>query len=142
MSKVMLHLSIDSDLREWAKISGMNLSAEFEEWIRIKRGMNMSDIENNKVDYDKEYTRLQMELRELESKKELAARQSDLQERKNLQIDRAIDQCLKDFPIDQVAEQRKHGIVYIWKSAFNENITEDEALQILENRIKERNLCQ
>ena len=139
MSKATLHLSIDTDLLELAKNMDLNLSAEFEDWIRIRTG-NMDNNNEEKVDYDKEYARLQMELKRLESKKEMEARQEDLDKRKVAAIDRTIDQEMENTEASKIPANRSSGLIYIFKSAFNVNLTEKEAVELIENRMKERNL--
>lgn len=140
MAKPRLNLTIDADLLELAKASDLNLSAEFEEFLKIRLNQNLPD--NEKIDFDKEYTRLQMELRKLESKKELVEKQDMKEQERLMVLDHAIDNELEidSCKVIDIPENRANGIVYLFKKKFNENLTSEQAKKLLSDRIKERGL--
>lgn len=144
MTKAKINLSIDADLYEFIKNykavnTDFNISQELEEWIRIKMGHQNNETEI--VDYDKEKARLLMELRQLESKEELAKREDEKEDMKIKTIDHAIDNAIKfGKKIEEIPDDRKNGVAFLFKSRYNVDITPLEAKELLENRIKERGL--
>ena len=140
MAKSTLHLSIDSELLEIAKNMDLNLSSEFEEWIRIRAGQNVTDTIEKSKDYDKEYARLQLEMQKLQSQKELADKEEQKQSEILMLIDHTIDNELEITPAEQIPEKRAQGLAYLFKQKFKRDITIEEAMAMLSDRIKERGL--
>ena len=139
-NKVPIHLTIEPELAEWAKNSNLNLSSEFEDWVKIRRGQSMVDIENESIDYDKEYARLQLELQKLQSKKEMKQKEDERQKERDMVIDHIIDNQLEYDKIEDIPKLRFKGLQFLFSKKFNETITEPQAIKLLEDRIKERGL--
>lgn len=139
MTKGKLNLSIDVDLLELAKNSDLNLSQEFEEWVKVRLNQPISD-EFEEIDLDKEKARLMLEMRKLESKAELQKRQEEKEDLKLKTIDHAIDNSLKHMKPEEIPESRKDGVVYLFKSRHRTEINPLEAKELIENRMKERGL--
>lgn len=140
MTKAKLNLSIDTELLDLAKQSNLNLSSEFEEWVKIRLNKNILNIENETLDYDKEYARLQLELQKLESKKEMIEKQDSKDKEKIMVIDHVIDNQIEYDKAEDIAEKRFAGIKFLFKQKFNENITDLDAKNLINNRLMERGL--
>lgn len=140
MAKPRLNLTIDADLLEIAKSADINLSAEFEEWLKIRLGQSFKEVEN--VDYDKEYARLQLELQKLESKKELKQKEEQKDKEQLMVLDHAIDNEREtpETKLEDIPLKRAPGIKYLFKQKFNINLSDSEAIKLLDDRIKERGL--
>lgn len=141
--KTPIHLTIDAELYELimnykAVHTDFSISQELEEWIKIK--INHQDQESETFDYDKEKARLVMEMRKLESRKELSNRQEEQDKVKQATIDHIIDNQLEYSNAGEVAELRKDGLVFLWKSRYNETINPLQAKEMIETRLKERGL--
>lgn len=137
--KAKLNLSIDTDLLELAKNSSLNLSEEFEDWIRI-RLMKDIEVDKKEVDFNLEKAKLIQELKLLESKEELSKSQ-EFKEKEELMIVDSVIKNMREFkPIKETSEEqwlkRSNGLVYIFKRKLNKVITPEQARKILEKRIK------
>lgn len=146
MAKPRLNLTVSQEIIDLAKGSGLNLSAEFEEWIRIRLGKGLK-MDNEEIDFDLEAAKLRQELAKLESKKELAARQEAKDKEMDMIVDSMIDNFTdvqmkndKNLKLSDCSENRKRGLAYIISKKYNKNLTEEEAAELLEKRIKERGL--
>lgn len=141
-NKVPLHLTIDADLLDYAKkMKGEtinSLSEEFEEWLKIRINQDIKTDET--FDYDKEYTRIQMELKKLESKKEMKNNQEMKDKEKLAVIDLTIDNEIKYTKPEEIANKRFVGLKYLFNQKFNEKLTDIQAIELLNNRLKERGL--
>jgi len=144
MTKVMLHLSIDPSLMELAKASGMNLSKEFEEWIKIRLG----NINEDKpiVNIDLEIAKYRAEIQKLQNQAELAKEQEYKEQEEIMVIDGIIDneltlkkpeQKIEDLVLSDI---RIHGAQFLFKQKFNKMLNPLEAKELLEKRMKERKL--
>lgn len=144
--KTPIHLTIDADLYDLimnykAVHSDFSISQELEEWIRIKINANNNLEEGDIMDYDTEKAKLLMELKKLESKKELMEKQSEKDKLKEATIDHMIDNELQyETNIEDIPEKRAQGLVFLWKQRYNENISTDEARDLIVERIKQRGL--
>lgn len=141
MSKSLLHLSIENDLKELAKKSNLNLSQEFEQWIRIRLNANINEDDN--MDHDLEIAKLRQEISKLESQKELMAKQEMKDKEEEMIIDHAIDNEMesnKDIKPEDIPSKRSHGLVYLFNMKFRKSISDMEATNMIENRMKERGL--
>ncbi|GAG71883.1 unnamed protein product [marine sediment metagenome] len=133
MAKAKLNLSIDTDLLELAKNSDLNLSAEFEDWVKIRlvrHHLNNGDV----VDYGVERAKLKQELALLESKEELAKKQEFKMKEEQMIIDDVINN-VKEFHPKGISVQeltnRSHGLIYLLKRKLRKSVTEKEALKML-----------
>lgn len=137
-----LTLYIPSDLKKIAKASGLNLSQEFTEFMRIR--LNQMPIETESIDYEKKAAMLKQELSICENKikaqEEIKDKMDSIDSEKNLVIDHAIDNQLMYDKAQDIAEKRFVGIKYLWKQKFNENITDDEAKELIIQRLRKRGL--
>lgn len=140
MVKGVLHLSVDVDLIVLAKASGLNLSGEFEEWIRIRLGQ-VDNMEENNVDYDMEIAKLHQELARLQSKKQLSETKGMKVQEEVMVIDNIIDNALEfKTRIEDIPEKRFKGLIYLYNKKFHRVINGDQAKALLSDRIKERGL--
>jgi hypothetical protein len=144
MTKVMLHLSIEPEIIELAKSSGLNLSKEFEEWLRIR--LNQFHNEKPTVDIDLEVAKHHAEIVKLQSQKELSLKHESQDKEELMVIDEAIDNEIKfakdknNMDWDKLIEERTHGIQFLFRKKFNKELNPLQAKEILEKRIKERGL--
>jgi hypothetical protein len=143
MAKQTLHLSIDNNLVDIAKSMNINLSAEFEQWIRIR--LNQNDIIDDKndiiIDKDKEIAVHMSEIKKLQSQKEL---QKEVEERKSEEsmiIDQQIDNMkLFNEDLTNPSIERIHGMQFLFRKKFNKELNSLQSKDLLLNRIKERGL--
>lgn len=135
MPKTQLHLSIDSNLHELAKNSNLNLSAEFEEWVRV-RLVRHTEIETENIDYGLEKAKLIQELALLESKEELALKQESKEKEEKMIIDNIIEN-MKEFKqfSDEDIKTRARGLVFLFKKKLNKIITLEQANKIIVERL-------
>lgn len=139
MSKNHLTLYIDTDIVSLAKSSGLNLSSEFEEWIKIRLG-KMDEIKPD-IDVDLEIARHKAEILKLESVNELKKEKLEAETAEKVSLDRMIDNMI-EFKDDMsnISEPRINGVQFIFKRRYNKVLNPMEAKELLLNRIKERNL--
>lgn len=146
MAKCVLHLSIDSDLYNYIKNykeahTEFNISAEVEEWIRIRMNVRGLEQEVKTVEQiDQEKARHLLEIRKLESEKELAKRQEQDNELEVQLIDHIIDNEMETSKAQDIPANRARGLKYLMLQRFNKTITEVEAQELLEARVKQRGL--
>lgn len=136
MPKVHINLSLDKDIYDIAINSGLNLSQEFEEWIKIR--MNQTE-ENNNEDVDLLIAKTQAELSRLQSRKEIVKTEVQKAKEEVMIIDDMIED-MKKFEETEVSDMRIHGIQFLFKKKFNKTLNPLEAKELIENRISERNL--
>lgn len=148
----MLHLSIEPEILELAKASGLNLSNEFEQWIRIR--MNKSFKEDNKaIDLDIERAKALQRIKDIDAMAQARQNESNKEQLEIQALDEYIDYLKeKDKSINDGSKHEKHitneederlnlhGIVFLYKHKFNQNITMEQAKLILDKRLKERGL--
>lgn len=139
MAKSTLHLTIDPELVNIAKDSGINLSSEFEEFIRFRLKQNIDTPEV--LDIDLEKAKHIQALKVLETKAELQARQEMKDKEELMLIDHIIDNEMEGgTKPPEIAEKRGRGTAFLFKQRFNKTISTQEAVQLLNDRIKEREL--
>lgn len=133
-------LYIDNDLVTLAKSSNMNLSAEFEEWIKIRLG-KMGDETKKVCDPENEILRMRAEIQKLESQKELYLKEQNKEKEINMVLDGYIDNMI-EFKEDLTnpSDSRTHGVQFLMQKKFHQIIGPLEAKELLLNRIKERGL--
>src|SRR3972149_6560209 len=131
-NKNHLTLYIDNDLTNLAKSSGLNLSSEFEEWIRIR--LNQSFTDTPKDDTDFEIAKHQAEIQRLKSTAEIQREQMDKEKEEVMVIDGVIDNekdvTMKVFPEtkwEDIAVKRTHGVQFLFKQKFNKLLNPLEA---------------
>lgn len=139
MTKVMLHLSIEPELVNIAKSSNMNLSKEFEEWIRIR----LNQTEDNKpiIDIQLEKAKLKAQLLQLDNQEALNKQEVDKQTIEDNSLDTIIDN-MKQFNEDfiNISDIRIHGVQFIMKKRYNKVLNSLESKELLIKRLKERGL--
>ena len=132
MAKSRLSLTVDHDLVELAKGSGINLSAEFEQWIKIRLN---KQLEPDKIarDFNLEKSKLLQDLRLLESQEEMTQRQEQTQKESDMVIGSYIEN-VKEFPPKTEDEWnvRYDGLIYILKKKLKKEITRAEAKKLIE----------
>ena len=138
MAKGRLSLTVDHELVELAKNSNINLSAEFEEWIRIRLNKHMEE-DNEIVDYALERAKLQQQISLLASKEELAKNQEHKDKEELMILDGYVENIL-EFEPNGIKEdeliKRSHGLVFLFKSKLNKVISIDQAKELLRTKIK------
>ena len=138
MSKSQLHLSIDSDLKELAKNSNLNLSQEFEEWVRIRLQRNIAE-DIKYTDYPLEKAKLIQEIALLESREELSKRE-ELKEKEETMILKSFLDNIKEFdnlPLnDDNLTKRTTGLIFIFKQRLNKIITTEQAQNMIKEGLK------
>lgn len=136
MTKSTLHLTIETNLIEIAKASGLNLSQEFEEWIKIRLGQ----IDDGKpiIDIDMEIAKYQAEIQKLKSQAELNKEIEFKGKEENMILDNSIDN-MKQFEenLANPSDTRIHGIQFLMQKKFNKILNPLEAKELLLKRIKE-----
>lgn len=145
MTKAKLNLSIDTDLLEMAKQSNLNLSSEFEEWVRIRLNQNIEPFDTKpNINIDKEILRLNNEMKRLRSQRELEATQEMKDKELNMLLDHIIDNCNSYLkPSEKIEEsilKRINGFRYLYKNKYKKELTEPQATKMILNRIRERGL--
>jgi hypothetical protein len=143
--KKTLHLYINSELVDLAKNSNLNLSAEFEEWIRIRLG----NINEDKpvVDIDLEIAKYRSEILKLQNQAELDKQFENKEQEEIMVLDGIIDNerdtIKKNHPDktwDEIAEERINGVIFLFSKKFNKPLNRMEAKELFIKRIKEREL--
>lgn len=137
--KATLHLSINKELTNLARGSGLNLSAEFEEWIKIRLGKMGDDKMSN--DPDNEILKLRAEIQKLESQKDIISKEQNKQKEINMVLDGYIDNMI-EFKEDLTnpSDSRMHGCQFLMQKKFHQILNPLQAKELLLNRIKERGL--
>jgi hypothetical protein len=140
MTKIMLHLSIEPEIVALAKASNINLSQEFEQWLKIR--LNQVNNDNEPIiDTDFEIAKHEAEIIKLRTKKEVKQDLEFKAKEEIMVIDNQIDNLL-EFKEDlkNITEERIHGIQFLFQKKFNKILNTLQAKELLENRIKERGL--
>jgi hypothetical protein len=149
-----LTLYIRNDIKELAKNSGLNLSKEFEEWIKIRLG-KMDEIKND-IDIDLEVAKHHAEIVKLQSQKELQTKQDFKDKEEDMVLDNIIDDMekerttktdkyriileWKDFINHEIygVDSHIHGIQFLFKKKFNKDLNPSEAKDLILKRLKEK----
>lgn len=150
MAKVHINLSLDSDIYELSKTMNLNLSEEFEQWIRIRMNQYNKDEEQAKVNTELEIAKHIAEIKKLQTQAEMEKEQKDKEDRETKFIDYTIDninsielsiESNKGKSIEELIDDSKiHGIQFIFKKKFNKTLDYLQAKELILNRIKERGL--
>lgn len=153
MPKNHLTLYIDTELIDLAKATGMNISAEFNEWMKIR----MNKLEENKKepkDVDMLIAEHRAEIMKLQSQAEIKAMQSEKDKEINIIISDVVDNILKEkkdgdaegqgqlvgMTWPQIITYRSTGLMFLVKKRMNKILTLTEAEQILTDEIKKRGI--
>lgn len=153
MPKNHLTLYIDTELIDLAKATGMNISAEFNEWMKIR----MNKLEENKEepkDVDMLIAEHRAEIMKLQSQAEIKAMQSEKDKEINIIISDVVDNILKEkkdgdaegqgqlvgMTWPQIITYRSTGLMFLVKKRMNKILTLTEAEQILTDEIKKRGI--
>jgi hypothetical protein len=149
----VLQLYINSDLKKLAKKSGLNLSKEFEEWIKIRLGQ--IEVDKPVVNIDLEIAKHQSEIQKLQSQVILKSELELKGKEESLVVDSVIDdmingpkgekykgKTLKDLFKDKEygIDSKIHGIQFLFQKKFKKVLNPLEARELIEKRIKERGL--
>lgn len=139
MAKSLLHLSINSKLLQMAKNSGLNLSAEFEEFIRFRVGQDIK--QESIIDPDIEIAKFKQQISKLETQKKIKNDLKIQQEEINKTLDHAIDTAIKEKRnYNEILDSRSRGVAFILTRKLNNKITEEQARKMLDERLKEKGL--
>lgn len=142
MPKSQLHLSVETDLLELAKNMGINLSNEFENWIKIR--VNQKEATNTKEELDLEIAKHKEAILMLEnqnSEKERLEKQFKEEDSTISNIaDNEIANKNKDMKWKQVIAIRASGIMAIWRRRFNKYLTMSQAITMLEEKLKAKGI--
>jgi post-segregation antitoxin (ccd killing protein) len=139
MAKCHLTLYIDTDLVSLAKSSNMNISQEFEEWIKLRLGQTneMKPV----IDIDEEIAKHQVEIQKLKNQAELDKKMENIDEMKMATLDRIIDNMIEGKnDLLNPDDTRIHGIQFLFQKKYKELINALDAKELLLKRIKERGL--
>lgn len=142
MVKGVLHLSIEPELISLAKSMGINLSQEFEDWIRIRMNqVKKNDIQKTEDEANKLIAQHRIEIMKLESEREKIKEQ---------ELNKDLEKEVIDFQIDNIIENkgsltdidplRFAGLQFVFKKKFGKILNSLEAKDLIEKRIKERGL--
>ena len=137
MGKANVTLYIDNDLKDLARKSGLLLSSEFEEWLRTRLNIQTN---NNKVkDYDLEVSKLQLQIKNLQSAQELTKERDDETKVQNDVVDSIIDNMIEfNDDLNDIKDNRINGLQFLFKKKLNIILTPNAGKERLINRIKER----
>lgn len=153
MDKALLHLSVDQDIKKLAKESGLNLSKEFEEWLKIRLGQ--IEVDKPVVNIDLEIAKHQSEIQKLQSQAMLKTELDLKGKEESMIVDGIIDdminepkgekykgKTLKDLFKDKEygIDSKIHGIQFLFQKKFKKVLNPLEARELIEKRIKERGL--
>lgn len=117
MSKANVTLYIDSELKDFAIQSGLNLSKEFEEWIRIR--VNKFEVEKTAEDPDLIIAQHRAEIMKLETQKEQRSNMEMKKKEEDMVLDNSVDNLIECSMAEENA--RKEGRTYISERAFEWN---------------------
>ncbi len=132
MGKGRLSLTVDNNLVELAKNSGLNLSAEFEEWVKIRLGKQIEQIREVK-DFNLEKAKLLQDLALLESQEELAKKEENKQKEEEMIINSYIENVKEFLPQDDDDWNKRYdGLVFIMKRKLKKDITREQAKKIID----------
>lgn len=131
MAKPSLHITISPELIDIAKNSNINLSQEFEQWLKIRLSQSTAVV----VDYNLEISKRQEEIEILKAKSQL----QDKVKSKEDQRTRLIDSIINGQS-NIILSERWKGLQGILRDRMNEILTDEEARSLLNNRLKERGL--
>lgn len=138
-NKNHLTLYIDNELINIAKSINMNLSQEFEEWIRIRLNQNIED--KPIIDIELERAKLKAQLIQLDNIQEQDKLKIDKQKEEIMIIDNMIDNMIEyKEDLTNITDTRLQGLKFLYKKKFNKDINILEAKELLINRIKEKGL--
>lgn len=140
MPKTHIDLSIDSDIYQIAKTLRINLSSEFEQWIRIRTNTyeEKPDVQN----IDIEIAKRQTEIEDLKRKDEMmkSKLQHDIDEKES--ISKVIENMINGHADKEVnwnthIQMAAPGLQLLFKRRFNKYLTFKESVEILQ-----KNLCE
>ena len=138
-NKNHLTLYIDNDLVNMAKNSNMNLSAEFEEWIRIR--LNQSEEIKPIENIPMEIAKLQSEIHRLENLKTISIEKQTIEKEQDNSLDIIIDNMkVMNEELLNPNDAKIHGVQFIFKKRYNKILNPLQAKELLLKRIKDRNL--
>lgn len=150
--KKTLHLSIDSNLTDLAKTSGLNLSQEFEEWIRIR--LNQNNDLNPTVDTEMEIAKHKSEILRLEQEAKVQkTREMEDSEREAL-IEKATNALLnwkkqkdagefqdRHFDWNREIDTYAKQLQFVFKKRLNINLNNLlEARELIIKKLKEKGI--
>jgi hypothetical protein len=146
----LLHLSINPTLKKLAKQSGLNLSKEFEEWVKIRLGNIEEDkpIVNTELEIAKHQSEIQKhqsEIQKLKSQAEFVKTEEMKAKEEVMVLDNMIDNELKTFKSkaitwEEIVNEKIHGIQFLFQRKFNKTLNPLQAKELLLNRLKERKM--
>lgn len=140
MPKCHINLSMERDVYELAKAFNINLSKEFEEWIKIRAN---SDIETKEENFDIQLAKHKEAILYIEKRKQIqnesVNRLNEENEVVNMIVKRLIENHIEQN-LNWKDDIRMHGsgLQAIYKRRFNKLISINEAFEILENKLKEK----
>lgn len=137
-SKSHLTLYIDNELKALAKASNINLSNEFENFLRfrLKQDIKQESI----IDTELEIAKHKQAIDKLLTQKELQQTQEMKEKEEIMVIDHIIDNEIQFTSKEELPSKRANGLQFLFKQKFNKYLAQEEAIKLLEDRIKERGL--
>lgn len=140
MTKGALTLSIDTEILEMARKSDINISQTVEDILRSVLQQSVA-VDEPAINIDAEVAKHMMEIKRLQTKAELMHEQADKNKEEIMIVDNMIDNMVqfKD-PLNPVPDSRAHGLTFLFNKRLHKQITQLQAKEMLENRIKERGL--
>jgi FtsZ-binding cell division protein ZapB len=143
MPKTHIDLSIDSDVYVIAKTLRINLSNEFEQWIRIRTNTYEEKTEIQNIDV--EIAKRQAEIEELKRKDEMLKSKQQQEKDEQESLSRVIDNMItahedKEINWQTHIQMSASGVQLLYKRRFNRYITFKEAVELLEAKLKEKGI--
>lgn len=143
MPKSQAHLSIDTELLLLAKSLKINLSSEFEQWIRIR--VNALDEKIETKDLGLEIAKHKEAIIEIEKTLETKESIEQQQKEENISLNKVIDNMIdshdeKGIDWNTHIQMSASGVQLLYKRRFNRYITFKEAVELLESKLKEKGI--
>lgn len=147
--KCVLQLYINSNLKRIAKQSGLNLSQEFEEWIKIR--LNQYEKEKNDIDIPLEIAKHKEEILKLEQESKVQQTQISEEKQKEALINKVVDDFLiwkqrvdkgefrnKMFSWNKELDTSIRQLQFIFKKKLNLILNSLVAKDLILNKLKEK----
>ena len=141
MPKVHLNISLENDVYEIAKNMNINLSNEFERWIKIRLGQRE---ETKEEDLTLEIAKHKEAIATIEAKSIEQNRMKELNAKEDLMIEQIVNNMINDKNEDSlwkdIINLRALGLQTIWARRFNKRLTTPQACDLITNKLIEKGI--
>lgn len=143
MPRSHINLSIDTDIYRVAKDLKINLSSEFEQWIKIRMDSQIDKIDNANIDI--EIAKHQEAIESLKKSLEIRSSKEQQEKDENESLEKVIKNMI-DSHDDKGIDWNTHiqmsasGVQLLYKRRFNKYITFKEAVELLQKKLKEHDI--